>query len=261
MIKYGLIIIAWLYILICLSLFFIQEKLLFFPYQLPQNYQYQFDGLFEEINLKTKDRTTLHGVHFKVEKPKGVVLFLHGNGGTVNDWGQDASFYTNLGYDIFYLDYRGYGKSGGKIKNEKQLITDAQLVYDCLKELYNESEIIVSGTSIGTGIAVQLAANNQPKMLFLNAPYASLQQVIKEKMRIVPNFIIKYKLKSEVFISKINCPIVAFHGDKDEVIPNHHSEQLKAKFPKIQLTILKGFGHNNIPNSEKYIRIMTDILK
>lgn len=261
MIKYGIITIAVIYIIICLALFLIQEKLLFFPYELPQDYQYQFDGLFEEVNLKTKDGTTLHGVHFKVEKPKGVVLFLHGNGGTINDWGQDARFYTDLGYDIFYLDYRGYGKSGGKIKSESQLITDVQLVYDCLKEQFDENEIIVSGTSIGTGMAVQLAANNQPKLLFLNAPYASLQQVIKEKMPFVPNFIIKYKLKSEQFIDKINCPIYAFHGDKDEVIPHHHSEQLKKKFPKIQLTILKDFGHNNIPSSEKYIRQMTEILK
>lgn len=261
MIKYGIITVAGIYILICLILFLIQENLLFFPYQLPQNHLYQFNDFFEEVNLKTKDGITLHGVHFKVEKPKGVVLFLHGNGGTINDWGQGAEFYTSLGYDIFYLDYRGYGKSGGKIKSETQLIDDAQLVYDYLKQHFSESEIIVSGTSIGTGMAIQLAANNQPKMLFLNAPYASLQQLIKEKMPIVPNFIIKYKLKSEQFISKINCSIIAFHGDNDEVIPHHHSEQLKAKYPKIQLTVLKGFGHNNIPSSEEYIRQMTEILK
>ncbi|MFK7948667.1 MAG: alpha/beta hydrolase [Saprospiraceae bacterium] len=260
MIKYGIITIAGIYILICLALFLIQEKLLFFPYELPQNHQYNFNDFFEEINLEAKDGTTLHGVHFKVEKPKGVILFLHGNGGTINDWGQGAGFYTNLGYDIFYLDYRGYGKSGGKIKSEPQLITDAQLVYDYLKQHFSESDIIVSGTSIGTGMAVQLAANNQPKLLFLNVPYASLQQVIKEKIPFVPNFIIKYKLKSEQFISKIDCPIYAFHGDKDDVIPHHHSEQLKKKYSKIQLTILKDFGHNNIPSSEEYIRQMTEIL-
>ena len=94
------------------------------------------------------------------------MFFLHGNGGAIHDWGQGAELYTANDYDVFYLDYRGYGKSDGKIMSENQLIADAQIAYNYLKERYLEKGIIVSGTSMGTGIAVQIAAQNKPQKLF-----------------------------------------------------------------------------------------------
>lgn len=258
--KKPLIIIIGIYAIICVSLYLIQEKLLFHPTKLPKDYTFVFNNDFDEIDLKTNDGIILNAIHFKSKQKKGAVLFLHGNGGTINDWGHGYKLYTENGYDVLYLDYRGYGKSEGKIKSEPQLIEDAQLAYDHLKNDFLENEIIISGTSIGTGMATILASKNNPKKLLLNSPYSNLSKLILEKVKIVPKPIIKYKLESDKYFSEINCPIYSFHGDKDRIIPIHHSYKLKEKYDKIDLTILIGYGHS-FPNSPEYVKKMNSILE
>jgi pimeloyl-ACP methyl ester carboxylesterase len=260
--KIGLIVFLSIYVVVCLILYLMQEKLLFHPYQIPTDYTYQFSAEFEEINLNSNDNDLiLNGLHFKSVEKKGIVLFFHGNGGTVNDWGEGADFYTSLGYDIFYFDYRGYGKSGGKIKSEKQLMNDAKAAYEYVKTKFSEDKIIVSGTSIGTGMASQIAAVNNPRLLLLNTPYSSLVKLIRQKMKIVPSFLVKYKFKTTDYIESINCPIYVFHGDNDVVIPHSHSLELKANHSKINLNIAEGFGHNDITSSKLYNSKMITILK
>jgi alpha-beta hydrolase superfamily lysophospholipase len=135
--------------------------------------------------------------------------------------------YVDNGYDIIYLDYRGYGKSSGTIKSEEQLIQDAQIAYDYLKANYAENEIILSGTSIGTGIAAKIAALNNPQSLILVSPYYSFKSLIKQKVPIIPVFIIKYRFETNKELAQVKCPIVIFHGDQDNIIPFLHSKNLK----------------------------------
>ena len=77
-------IIAGLYIIICLLLFFFLEKLIFFPEKLSKEYLFQFDQTFEEKNIKTNDGAILSGLLFKADSSKGVILYLHGNGGSLS---------------------------------------------------------------------------------------------------------------------------------------------------------------------------------
>ena len=111
---------------------------------------------------------------FPSDSSKGVILYLHGNTGALDKWGNISKTYTILHYDLFMMDYRGYGKSEGSIKNEDELYSDVQEVYNYLKSFYNENKIIVLGYSIGTGPAAFLASKNHPKELILQAPYYSL---------------------------------------------------------------------------------------
>ncbi len=254
------ILLAGLYVLLCVILYFAQEKLLFYPTKLSKDYTFKFVNQFEEVNLKVDDSITLNALLFKATIRKGVVLFLHGNGGAIHSWGEGANLYTDNGYDALYLDYRGYGKSDGKIISESQLIGDAQVAYDYLKQHYAEDKIIISGTSIGTGIASQIAANNNPYKLILTSPYYSLVSLVKEKIKIIPSFVVKYQLRTSNFMKQTKCPIIIFHGDSDQVIPYHHSLKLKENFPQIDLHILKNYGHNDLTQSEGYIKDMLKIL-
>lgn len=260
--KMGLILLG-IYALICGILFFIQESLLMFPSKLEANHQYGFANEFEEFDIEVEKGITINTIHFKSKEQKGLVFFLHGNAGDLDGWGQGASLYTNNGYDVFYMDYRGYGKSSGKVKSEKQLVKDAQIVYDYLKAKFPENKIIVSGTSLGTGIAAQIAANNQPAKLLLNAPYFSLQSLIREKVFPfpIPGPIIKYALKTNKYLAAVKCPIFIFHGSNDVVIPPKHSQKLQALYPNIERFILKGYGHNDLPLSKEFQLKMKEILK
>ncbi|MEO1437812.1 MAG: alpha/beta fold hydrolase, partial [Bacteroidota bacterium] len=168
LVPYFLIFLG-LYFLVCLTLYFVQERLLFFPFKLPQDYSFRFNTAFEDLTLTAKDGVNLNALHFKTPNPKGAVLFLHGNGGSIDGWGTLYPMYTQNGYDVLFFDYRGYGKSEGKISSQQQLIDDAQLAYDYLKAHFPENRLIISGTSIGTGIATILAGQNQPKQLILNS--------------------------------------------------------------------------------------------
>src|SRR5262245_49290392 len=120
----SLITILAIYVLLCVLLYFVQEKLIFFPDKLAKDHLFDFDQSFEKKNIIAGDGAVLNGLLFKADSSKGLIFYLHGNGGALNSWGDIASTYTDLGYDLFILDYRGYGKSEGVINKQQQLYED-----------------------------------------------------------------------------------------------------------------------------------------
>ncbi len=129
-----LFIILGIYLIICGLLFIFQEKLIFLPQKLNSTHQFSFWQDFKEMSFKMKDGVLLNGVLFKAVNSKGLIFYLHGNAGSLDNWGEVAKTYTSLHYDVFMLDYRGYGKSEGSIFSEEQLFQDNQAVYDELKK-------------------------------------------------------------------------------------------------------------------------------
>jgi uncharacterized protein len=249
------------YALVCILLYFIQEKLIFFPQKLPANYKFQFDRNFEELYFKTADAKLLNGILFKADSSKGLIFYLHGNAGSLQSWGEIAKKYTDLHYDLFMLDYRGYGKSEGSISNEKQFYKDVQFVYDSLKQQYAEKKIIVLGYSIGTGPAAKLASTNHPRLLILQAPYFSLTDMMEHTFRPVPTFILKYKFETNLFLKDCAMPVVIFHGNQDEVIYYGSSLKLQKLFkPADSLITLDGQGHNGMSDNPEYLAAIEKML-
>ncbi len=261
-IKYTILIFLSIYLIINGTFYFFQEKLLFHPQKLPENYSFNFGENVEEINVLTPDKKLLNGLLFTTEDAKGLIFYLHGNAGSLQTWGRVADFYNTLSYDVFILDYRGYGKSQGKITNELQLYRDNQLFYDELKKNYVEDQITILGYSIGTGMAAQLAATNHPKRLILQAPYYNLPDLITHLMPIVPPFLVRYKFPTNQFIKNVESPIAIFHGDKDDLIYVGSSKKLKKEFKKEDsLIILNGQGHNGMTYNLDYQKKMKEILE
>lgn len=252
---------AVVYILLCVLLYFIQEKMIFFPEKLPQDYIFQFDQAFEERHFTTADNTKLHGLLFKADSSKGLIFYLHGNAGSLRSWGEIAKTYTDLHYDLFILDYRGYGKSAGNINGEQQVYDDVQRVYDSLKNSYSEKNIIVLGYSVGTGPAAKLASANHPKLLILQAPYYSLADMMKHRFAIIPAFILKYQFPNNVFLHGCTMPVVIFHGNKDEVIYYGSSLKLKTLFKAADtLVTLENQGHNGMSDNPFYRAALQKII-
>jgi len=253
-------------ILILIAFFFLtacrQEKYIFHPTVLAKDYQFQFRDHFVEKNIKVDSTTFLNGLWFKADSSKGLIYYLHGNAGALNSWGRIADLYLKNRYDIFILDYRGFGKSEGQIESEKQLFSDIQIVYDTLTHYYEEDKISIIGFSIGSGLAAHLASENHPKRLILKAPYYSLSHLTHQYVPVVPSFMLRYKIHTDQYIEKVKCPIIIFHGDQDEVINYQSSVKLKAHFKTGDtLFTLNGQSHNGINSNEMYIREMERILK
>ncbi|WP_276497139.1 alpha/beta hydrolase [Pontibacter litorisediminis] len=238
-----------------------QESFIFFPEKLPQGHQFDFGLEHEEVFISAKDGVQLHGLLFKANAPKGLVFYLHGNAGCVASWGSIAPTYTRLGYDIFMLDYRGYGKSGGQISNERQFYEDVQAAYDHLKAKYQESTIVVAGYSIGSAAAAMLAAHNSPRLLLLQAPYYSLSDLVRTLYPFLPVFMLKYKFETFRFVEGTMTPIVLFHGDQDEIIYHGSSKKLKAHLkPTDKIIILKGQRHNGMNENPDFQRELAKVL-
>ena len=241
------------YIIICIALFFLQEKMIFFPEKFARNFKFNFPGNFEEIFIQTDDDKLLNGVLFKADTSKGLIFFLHGNAGSINSWGQVATTYTNLDYDVFVIDYRGYGKSEASISSQEQLFGDMQTAYNEMKKRYTEDKIVVLGYSIGSGPATKIASANNPKLLILQAPYYSLTDMMRKRFPIIPTFLLKYKLRTHQFIGECKMPIVIFHGNQDEVIYYNSSLKLKKLLKATDTLItLDGQGHNGITDNPEY---------
>ena len=205
--------------------YFFQEKFIFLATQLPKDFKFSFDINFEEINLKNSDDETINAIHFKVEKPKGVILYFHGNRGDLSRWGKITAWFTQFNYDVFVIDYRNYGKSSGEF-NEQKMLQDALLAYDFVKEKYKESEIVVYGRSLGTTFATKVASKNNPKELILEVPFYNLMSAVKYHIKFSPAFLFKYTFKTNEFIKNVNCPVTFFHGTDDRVTNPKDADKL-----------------------------------
>jgi alpha-beta hydrolase superfamily lysophospholipase len=260
-----LAIVLVLYIIGCAFLYFKQEALLFYPQKLPATYQFNFPQEHTEFPITAADGTRLSGLLFKAPVAKGLVFFLHGNGGSLAGWGDVAATYTRLGYDVFLLDYRGYGKSGGTITSQAQLLADVEAAYEQVKAGYSEDAIVIAGYSLGTGPATWLASRHQPKLLLLHAPYYSLADMAARTVAVwpvLPNWLLRYPLPTNAFIKQVQAPIILFHGDHDELIPYNSSVQLKALAKSSsQLITIKGAEHNGLIDTPQYQEAIRRILQ
>src|SRR6267378_4894014 len=125
-----------------------QEKLIFFPEPLPADFPLAIPDV-EQVLIRV-DGATLLALHLKLPRPKGVVFFLHGNAGNLADWFVDTPLYRSANFDLFMIDYRGYGKSSGRIESEEQLHADVRKAWDIVAPLYAGKRIVIYGRSLGT---------------------------------------------------------------------------------------------------------------
>lgn len=244
-------------------LYFLQEKLIFLPTELEQDYSYSFPETHQEFFLTTVDGGKLNAIHFKKERPKGLILYFHGNAGNLTRWGTITSIFVEKGYDVIVMDYRTYGKSTGKL-SEQALYDDAQLFYDYALKQYEEDAITVYGRSLGTGIATNLASRNNPKSLILETPYFNLMDVAKNRFSFLPlKWLLKYQFLSSEYIQKVNCPIAIFHGTDDRVVPYASGvmlyESILVKDKKMYT--IAGGHHNNLVEFETYLNGIDAVLK
>jgi fermentation-respiration switch protein FrsA (DUF1100 family) len=262
MLKKTLITLLFLYLLFLIGFYFFQEKVIFQSKKLDKNYLFDFSKNFEEVMIKATDGATISALHFKIENPKGVLLYFHGNKGNLKRWGDLVSPYTNYNYDVFVIDYRGYGKSNGK-RSEKIMYDDAQVVYEYLKKSFDETKIVVYGRSLGATFATFIAAQNKPRQLVLEAPFYSLISTVRSKVAFVPyGMLLKYKFESYEFISKVTTPTTIFHGDKDRLISLEFGKKLyEASNTEItEFIMIKEGTHHNLTTFNEYKEKMKAIL-
>lgn len=250
------------YVVIMVIGYFLQERLIFQPENLPQNFKYSFNFPFEEINLKTNDNESINALHIRADNTKGVILYFHGNSGSLRRWGDVTSYFIDYNYDVFVMDFRGFGKSTGAY-SEEAMYADAQQCYDYLKKKYDEDKIVVYGKSLGTTFATKIAARNKPQQLILEVPFYNLGAAGKHRFPFVPIFLLKYKFMTNEYIKQVVSPITFFHGTNDWITPYKDSRKLfeEVKLKDKTFITIEGGNHNNLIQYEKYHRKLKELLK
>lgn len=246
--------------IIVLGVYFFQEKLIFSPEVLNSGYKFHFQFEFDEINYQTSINVQINALHFKAKNSKGVVLYFHGNSGSLRTWGEVADIFLNNNFDLLIYDYRGFGKSKGSL-SEESLYDDAMFIYNQLMKEYEEEDIIVYGRSIGTGIATMLASNFSPKQLILESPYYNLEDLVHHIFPFVPSFFLRYKFNIDQMIKNVKSPISIFHGTLDEVIYFDSCLKLSKHIKNEDIIIkLQGGHHNDLIDFDEYHSEMIKIL-
>jgi len=223
--------------------------------------------LFEPVPLDPEDRLVgdedvverwidvpgarLSAAQLKRPNPRGVVFFLHGNSGNLRDCLVDLDAFREVNFDVVMFDYRGYGKSSGHIESEEQLRADVRAVWEQFAQEYEGKRVVISGQSLGTGLAAGLGAElcqqgRAPDLTLLVSPYSSMRTLADELYPWVPSRVLRYPLHTMEHASRLKGPLMLIHGDQDELIGIHHSHALRGVVPEAQLHCIEGAGHSDV---------------
>lgn len=252
-----------LYGLVCLVYWWIQERFIFVRFRTKRTFVYTFSQRFTEVFLSPENGVELHALHFTTGNALGTVLYFHGNTGSLRRWGTQASTFTRLGYDVLMPDYRGYGKSRGPL-SEAALHQDAQTWYAWLRARAPEERIVVYGRSLGTGMACPVAAENRPRALILESPFANLHDVARHQFYLLPyRWLLRYRFRNDKAIRRVHCPVYIFHGKRDPVVPFRSALQLYARIPSEVTRELIAFErgyHSDLARFPRFQRRLKAIL-
>ena len=182
----------------------------------------------QEVELKTSDGETVIAWHVPPRGDRPVVLYFHGNGGALNLRVGRFSWLTAEGYGLVALSYRGYGGSSGR-PTEAGLIRDAQAAYDFAAARYPAQRLVVFGESLGTAVAVAVAAERPVGGLILDAPFTSAADVGAAVYPFAPvRWLMKDPFRSDLRIGRVTAPLLVLHGVADRIVPIRFGERLFA---------------------------------
>lgn len=219
----------------------------YYPLKYPRGLWELQSGLgAEDAWLLTSDGVRLHAWWIAVPRAPLVTLYFHGNAGNVTHRALQILEITAAGSSIFLLDYRGYGKSEGH-PNEKGLYKDAEAGYRYLLDRgYRAQQIVLQGESLGTAVAVDLAARNECSGVVLESAFTSGRDVARTVLPLLGPLLFR-SFDSESKIAHIRAPLLFFHGDRDQIIPLKLGRALfeAASQPKWFCEV-SGAGHNDL---------------
>ncbi len=207
--------------------------------------------------------TVLDVVKFEPEngKPKGVVLFFHGNRFNIEHYSVYAPYFTQRGFACWMVDYPGYGRSTGEMSIPILKETGTQL-YKMAAAQFHPDSIIVYGKSLGTGIATFVAGTQPSKALVLETPYYSLNTLAGNYLFYLPvNFLERYNIDSYQQLKRCTEPVTIIHGTKDELIPvDHMARLIKLLKPADALYLVQDARHNSLPDFPAYHLVLDSVL-
>ena len=226
-----------------------EERLIFHPqktiHQTPRDVGLNFDDVYFTV----RDGVRLNGWFVPYPDAKRTLLWFHGNAGNISHRVQNLRLlHDKVKINVFIFDYRGYGRSDGKI-SEPGTYLDGSAAIDFLRQRYNvqPQQLVLFGRSLGAAVAAEMATHGDSLALILESPFVSVAEMARAVFPLLPLgplLVTRYDTLEKV--RRVKSPLLVLHGDRDEVVPFGQGRKVfeAAPEPKKFFTII-GAGHND----------------
>jgi hypothetical protein len=246
---------AFIYAAVIAVVWLAQDRLIFYPQPAAGRASPPPGWRLEDVSFKTRDGTVLAGVFVlpRAARPPAVIYF-GGNAEEVTAYASDAQR-TYGARAVLFVNYRGYGASAGD-PSEKRIVADGIELFDWLRARsdVDGERIAIHGRSLGTGVAVQVAAARTPRCLVLTSPFASARDIAKEIYPWLPvAALLRHPFDSLALAPRLTVPVLIVMGSADTLIAPRHSQALaRAWGSPAETVMLEGFGHNDLQLNPRY---------
>lgn len=234
------------YVLIVTVMFLAQRRLLFQPDRSPPDLTRVGVPGVRSITVTTADGLTLLAWFMAPAREAGpVVLYLHGNAGNIGHRAYRLAPIQALGWGMLLLEYRGFGGNPGR-PWETGLVADAHAGLAALREMgLPPSAILLWGESLGSGLAVRLAAEQPVGAVLLEAPFTSITDIARSRYPFVPvRWLLRDRFDSLSLVGRLTAPVLVMHGARDGIVPVAMGRAIHAAVPgPKQLWIAPSAGH------------------
>ncbi len=230
--------------------YFFQARLIYFPnigigFGMPVPSDIGLD--YEDVVFETTDGLQLHGWYVSADQARGVVLFFHGNAGNISHRLDSIEFFHRLGFSVFIIDYRGYGRSEGKT-DEQGTYRDAEAAWRHLVEDrgIDPGKIVIFGRSLGASIAAWLASRTSPAALILESAFTSAPNLGRHHYWFLPvRALARIHYDTQSYVERISVPTLIVHSADDEIVPFSHGRKLFSVASEPKAFVELQGGHND----------------
>lgn len=207
--------------------------------------------VYEDVRVVSADGVDLHGWYVPADSSMPLVCFFHGNAANISHRIENIAYLHAMGFPVFIFDYRGFGSSQGQPLHEVDLYEDGRGVLAWLRQHgWSPERTIYYGRSLGGAVALQMALEQPPAGLVLEAPFTSLRQIARRHAPVsyylFGVWAIGSKFDNIGKIKDLNAPLLVFHGSRDAIVPLHMSQDLIGQAPEPKrLVEVTGAGHSD----------------
>lgn len=242
----GLLVAGALYGALVLLAWWFQGRLLYLPSAVVEATPADRGMPFEKVRLQAADAVELAGWYVPMDSPRGTLLFFHGNAGNISHRLDSIAQFRELGLAVFIVDYRGYGRSGGR-PSERGTARDARAAWSYLtaERGVDPGRIVVFGRSLGAAVAAELACRVQPAAVVLESAFTSVPAVAASAYPFLPvRWLARIRYPTVDYVRRIRAPVLVIHSRDDEIIPFAHGRAVYDAAPGPKRFLRIHGGHN-----------------